>query len=967
MHRLARLSLLFGLLALGCQESDNTTPSTPCDDVTCSDHGNCVVLDGQPNCACEADHMPDGINGLNCVPFGGGSIDGRGGPSGMGGQPASGGMTSAGGAMGGGGNMPGGAMGGGGTPGGSMQDGGSPAGGRPAMDSGREPDLCDRISCSGHGQCVVLDDRPTCACEEGYAPDPVNGLNCVPFTPGMWRDAEPPVIPDASPVPDARPRPDAAPHFDGGPSDAAAAGDAWVAHDANIVDADLEQDATPDASGVHDANMNDGGFDAAAVNEAGPQGGIDDAAAPDADPFDAEGSPLADAERLPDAAPLVDAEPVADAALPVVPLDRCDAPYCVGDDREENVDEGIICLDERYPFWPSVGATGIDGRMERRSDVPGEPIIEDHFAGLTWMGCPLGVSGQHCSNGAPAMAMGSQHAFRCEQAAWGGHDDWQAPSGLMVETLMYRQRTGQGIFDEGLFPYPSTRRLVRVEQNRQGQNISFLSTYVDASSGRMYVTARGRAEDMFQVYCVRPTDGGPLPSEVRRCFRRSPAEEQEHTLEDLGTGLVWTGCFAGLSGPDCNEGQGGAGTHRHSIRFCEDLEYAGHDDWMMPSVDQLNTLTDNVRQPNGTRLSGFMSGLFETETRLWAADRVGVNGYSSFYALDTRPPIHVETQLERNGGNLFCVRAGPWAQTIEYPRDTCMEIVPFRVDAQWDQDAPRFRTTPGGPDTPGEPIIEDALNGIDWTGCVSGVTGDQCDGGERRALQSAEDATRYCARLEWAGFDDWRLPAYREFASLVDFDSPETPPLSAGIAALFPPLAAAGQQTFHIQGAARFDVRSVTRNEDHRFDGPVYCVRDRDGASPQSEIQCLETSLWYAQEPVVTDAVAGLQWTACNLNGNGRGCTNAGAERMTYAQAVDACDALNWAGQEDWRLPSMAEGVRLIDHDETPTRANIEAFAGNMTVWTEDRRSADQMWLTGAYPQPANVRSAQWVRCVRDL
>ena len=169
------------------------------------------------------------------------------------------------------------------------------------------------------------------------------------------------------------------------------------------------------------------------------------------------------------------------------------------------------------------------------------------------------------------------------------------------------------------------RRRAGVEQNRQGQNISFLSTYVDASSGRMYVTARGRAEDMFQVYCVRPTDGGPLPSEVRRCFRRSPAEEQEHTLEDLGTGLVWTGCFAGLSGPDCNEGQGGAGTHRHSIRFCEDLEYAGHDDWMMPSVDQLNTLTDNVRQPNGTRLSGFMSGLFETETRLWAADRVGVN------------------------------------------------------------------------------------------------------------------------------------------------------------------------------------------------------------------------------------------------------------------------------------------------------------------------------------------------------
>lgn len=39
---------------------------------------------------------------------------------------------------------------------------------------------CDRVSCSGHGNCIVVDTRPTCACDEGYMPDHTNGLSCLP-------------------------------------------------------------------------------------------------------------------------------------------------------------------------------------------------------------------------------------------------------------------------------------------------------------------------------------------------------------------------------------------------------------------------------------------------------------------------------------------------------------------------------------------------------------------------------------------------------------------------------------------------------------------------------------------------------------------------------------------------------------------------------------------------------------------
>jgi hypothetical protein len=44
---------------------------------------------------------------------------------------------------------------------------------------------CVGVTCSGHGQCVVKDDNPVCACEEGYLPDDQTGLHCI-LTQHKW-------------------------------------------------------------------------------------------------------------------------------------------------------------------------------------------------------------------------------------------------------------------------------------------------------------------------------------------------------------------------------------------------------------------------------------------------------------------------------------------------------------------------------------------------------------------------------------------------------------------------------------------------------------------------------------------------------------------------------------------------------------------------------------------------------------
>jgi hypothetical protein len=42
--------------------------------------------------------------------------------------------------------------------------------------------VCATITCSNHGVCIETEGKPTCACNDGYGPDTVNGLSCLPVT-----------------------------------------------------------------------------------------------------------------------------------------------------------------------------------------------------------------------------------------------------------------------------------------------------------------------------------------------------------------------------------------------------------------------------------------------------------------------------------------------------------------------------------------------------------------------------------------------------------------------------------------------------------------------------------------------------------------------------------------------------------------------------------------------------------------
>ena len=59
----------------------------------------------------------------------------------------------------------------------------------------------------------------------------------------------------------------------------------------------------------------------------------------------------------------------------------------------------------------------------------------------------------------------------------------------------------------------------------------------------------------------------------------------------------------------------------------------------------------------------------------------------------------------------------------------------------------------------------------------------------------------------------------------------------------------------------------------------------------------------------ITDNATGLMWVK---DGTGAGC-NSGNKLGVY-DTIDFCEALNFAGHADWRLPNITELVSIIDY-----------------------------------------------------
>jgi Protein of unknown function (DUF1566) len=295
------------------------------------------------------------------------------------------------------------------------------------------------------------------------------------------------------------------------------------------------------------------------------------------------------------------------------------------------------------------------------------------------------------------------------------------------------------------------------------------------------------------------------------------AEQVAGTVTDACTGLMWTRYSADVDG----DGQPDAVPFCDALAYCENLELAGHRDWRLPNVRELQSIVDygrsrpsidstfgageyfywsstaDVSDPDRAYTVDFGVGMVATTARYkpgtshfravrntTAAEGNGARAASSPAgngdgngdgAIDVSDAVYLLAYLFLGGPQptpIECSAAGGGLPATG--QSSCYEVL----------DGPRYLEVPcenatcGGQDGSyqagcpskerfmdhGDGTVTDNCTGLMWMKQQVDLDGDG-----RVDHFGFFDALAYCENLSFAGHDDWRLPNVRELESIVDY------------------------------------------------------------------------------------------------------------------------------------------------------------------------------------------------------
>lgn len=240
-------------------------------------------------------------------------------------------------------------------------------------------------------------------------------------------------------------------------------------------------------------------------------------------------------------------------------------------------------------------------------------------------------------------------------------------------------------------------------------------------------------------------------------------------------------------------------------------------------------------------------------------------------------------------------------------------------------------------------VVTDLVTGLDWQRESPTQTFDWWD------------ARAYCADLALGDHADWRLPSRIELVSTLDFGRrdpvadpdafPNTPSDFFWTSSPVPFLSFAY--------GVRFELGFIYDHDPHST-GRVRCVRG-DYAAPAERFAI------DAGAGTVRDHGTGLEWERDTLD-----------EPLGWLDALAHCEALERAGHDDWRLPTLKETQTLIDERRLQPSIDIAAFPDTPSEWywssTPIATHPDQAWATSTTDGYASIHAGaelHRVRCVR--
>jgi len=273
------------------------------------------------------------------------------------------------------------------------------------------------------------------------------------------------------------------------------------------------------------------------------------------------------------------------------------------------VDTGQVrCYDNwREIVYPKPGDP-FDGQdAQYQGNAPayrdnGDGTISDLVTKLMWEKSP-----------GPKVTYARSHAQSgsCRTA---GHDDWLLPTIKELYSLINfsgedvdpRSVSTAGVrpfidTDSFGFSYGDLKKGERIIDSQMATSTKYVSTTmhgdetmfgVNFADGRIKgYPIRSRRPGMpakeFYVYYVRGN-----PDYGKNDFH----DNGDQTITDRATGLMWLQLDSGLlqAGPRGD----GRMNWQQALRWAEELEFAGHSDWRLPNIKELQSIVDYTRSPD---------------------------------------------------------------------------------------------------------------------------------------------------------------------------------------------------------------------------------------------------------------------------------------------------------------------------------------------------------------------------------
>ncbi len=242
----------------------------------------------------------------------------------------------------------------------------------------------------------------------------------------------------------------------------------------------------------------------------------------------------------------------------------------------------------------------------------------------------------------------------------------------------------------------------------------------------VFYLLRDSDEDIEEVIIVEE-EVISEPEEAKKDLARF-VDNQDGTVSDSLTALMWA-----ADGEKEGANYGEKLNWQDSMDYCNNLTFAGYNDWYLPSIEGLESIIYDIFRPriNPVYFPNTQSNFYWSSTKdeIFSDHASGAN-FSSDYVIGYSDKSHSHY--------LRCVRQ-------------CEECEEAKKDSD------RFIDNQDG-------TVSDPLTGVMWA----------ADGKEEGANYGEklnwQDSMDYCNNLTFAGYNDWYLPSIEELESIFDDD-----------------------------------------------------------------------------------------------------------------------------------------------------------------------------------------------------